>query len=782
MQMATNLQVQTNMSSPSKPNPRLKLLREETPNTPSTPGNTGSIPMGPDTPTYRELSSEEVRNSSTAGSGGALPQTPQTPGIEDGDDDVDEGDDVDDDDATAEDAEPDDASVDAGPVKKTGSTRGKRKHRGGGGFLDSGKRPRTLRTTNAKRDDYDSDWPSDAKGEDKIDMDGNLQGGRQFRLRTFTLPRHPTRHYILTMDVAKLLNFRDSYIFHMRNPDMPRIVASEADHQWLKDFAELPPRLNNRNVSLLTARAVFRKFGHRVVRHGRPVRDDYYEEGGIFQGSIPIMESDDDFTFRGDGLTRASGFMRREQRPDAPRPVFIARPIVGRDNSAMRCSENAAEFNSRLRAFRGIPFVDVHTGIDQVPAPALPPFPRSTSNLVVVQVERGTLASDNLVVEARPSVNDGKGYDKDKWISLPLSSDAYKYPLAVIPGQYQDTVSIFRTRFKFSNLEAERYEEVGWYPEDVKGGTFYCGDYITSAGRLCHRPVAAFGDICSVHKAIAEEMSPSYTDACVHCSSNIPPKAQQGHVQRVPPSWMLQCSRCKALHHPACLDIDHPVILTNIFVNNAKGLTWECNNCKTCVACSEVKDDDKLMICETCDKSYHTYCCDPPYLEIPHGPFMCTECATCTSCQAKPPPPAPKHREVEWRHAFAPTPSSPEKTMAPCLATYCNACWPHYLADRYCPFCMKVYGEESNNDESAMVCCDICDRWIHVACDTSLTEAQYQQLAADPEAKFTCSICDDERLHGLLKNKISQGRKPGHYRTVLNNGKKVVVPPLVTSV
>ena len=83
------------MSSPGKvgtTNPRLKVLREETPNTTtsSVAGDNESIGLGPDTPRGSELSNEETRNSSVPGSGN--PQTPQTPGMDDGDDDVgDEG-------------------------------------------------------------------------------------------------------------------------------------------------------------------------------------------------------------------------------------------------------------------------------------------------------------------------------------------------------------------------------------------------------------------------------------------------------------------------------------------------------------------------------------------------------------------------------------------------------------------------------------------------------------------------------------------------------------------
>ena len=39
----------------------------------------------------------------------------------------------------------------------------------------------------------------DEIGELKITKDGELLGGREFKIQTFTLPRHPTRHYVFAM-------------------------------------------------------------------------------------------------------------------------------------------------------------------------------------------------------------------------------------------------------------------------------------------------------------------------------------------------------------------------------------------------------------------------------------------------------------------------------------------------------------------------------------------------------------------------------------------------------
>ena len=38
----------------------------------------------------------------------------------------------------------------------------------------------------------------------------------------------------------------------------------------------LPSQLKNRAITLVLARNIFRVFGHKVVRRGRPIRDDYW--------------------------------------------------------------------------------------------------------------------------------------------------------------------------------------------------------------------------------------------------------------------------------------------------------------------------------------------------------------------------------------------------------------------------------------------------------------------------------------------------------------------------
>lgn len=39
-----------------------------------------------------------------------------------------------------------------------------------------------------------------------------------------------------------------------------------------------------------------------------------------------------------------------------------------------------------------------------------------------------------------------------------------------------------------------------------------------------------------------------------------------------------------------------------------------------------------MVICDVCDKGFHTYCLKPPVSNIPKNGFKCERCRICTDC------------------------------------------------------------------------------------------------------------------------------------------------------
>lgn len=50
---------------------------------------------------------------------------------------------------------------------------------------------------------------------------------------------------------------------------------------------------------------------------------------------------------------------------------------------------------------------------------------------------------------------------------------------------------------------------------------------------------------------------------------------------------------------------------------------WDEGVCKVC---GLDKDDDNVLLCDTCDSEYHTYCLNPPLVRIPEGNWYCPSC------------------------------------------------------------------------------------------------------------------------------------------------------------
>jgi hypothetical protein len=91
-------------------------------------------------------------------------------------------------------------------------------------------------------DDMQSDDEIDPVGEEKVTKDGYLLGGREYRFQTFTLGTS-SELYLFSLDASKLLGFRDTYIFFLRNPRIKRITGTEEDREHLRGLRILPSQL-----------------------------------------------------------------------------------------------------------------------------------------------------------------------------------------------------------------------------------------------------------------------------------------------------------------------------------------------------------------------------------------------------------------------------------------------------------------------------------------------------------------------------------------------------------
>lgn len=179
---------------------------------------------------------------------------------------------------------------------------------------------------------------------------------------------------------------------------------------------------------------------------------------------------------------------------------------------------------------------------------------------------------------------------------------------------------------------------------------------------------------------------------------------------------MLTCKSCDKKYHRSCLkawaqnrDLFH-------------WSSWTCPSCRTCEVCRRTGDPNKFMFCKRCDGAYHCYCQHPPHKNVSHGPYLCPKHTRCHSCGSNVPG---NGLSVRWFLGY----------------TCCDACGRLFVKGNYCPICLKVYRD---SEATPMVCCDICQRWVHCQCD-GISDERYLQYQVNNNLQYKCATCRGER-------------------------------------
>lgn len=142
--------------------------------------------------------------------------------------------------------------------------------------------------------DDEVDLPGDPEGETKVNKMGNLQGDREYRVRTFTILNRGDRLYMLSTEPARCIGFRDSYLFFQKHKLLYKIIIDDDAKRDLIERDLIPHSYKGRAIGVVTARSVFREFGAKIIVGGRKVVDDYNaqtaRERGDVEGEIAVPD------------------------------------------------------------------------------------------------------------------------------------------------------------------------------------------------------------------------------------------------------------------------------------------------------------------------------------------------------------------------------------------------------------------------------------------------------------------------------------------------------------
>ncbi|KAI8639326.1 chromatin remodelling complex Rsc7/Swp82 subunit-domain-containing protein [Parasitella parasitica] len=209
----------------------------------------------------------------------------------------------------------------------------------------------------------------DESGETKVDKFGRLLGGREYRVPTFTLPTRDNTLFMFSKDPAALLGFRDSFVFLKKNVKLIKVHIDNVEKGFLVDSNMLRSTFRTREISVVTARSVYKQFGHRIVRKGRKGRDDYYYTEEV--------DDEEELQSEEEPISKESA--------DRPTPL-LSLTEIGRNNLAHKptahdanvtqlnylhnAAVSARQFNTSLFAYRRAnpTNYDLLTNVYQIPA------------------------------------------------------------------------------------------------------------------------------------------------------------------------------------------------------------------------------------------------------------------------------------------------------------------------------------------------------------------------------------------------------------------------------
>ncbi|KAJ6137784.1 Chromatin-remodelling complex RSC SWI/SNF subunit Rsc7/Swp82 [Penicillium samsonianum] len=227
--------------------------------------------------------------------------------------------------------------------------------------------------------------PPDPIGATKVDENGHLQGGREYRVRTFKILGRGDRLYMLSTEPARCIGFRDSYLFFQKHKMLYKIIIDDEAKRDLIERDLIPHSYKGRAIGVVTARSVFREFGAKIIVGGKKITDDYDEaaarERGDVEGELVVPE--DRLPGPGETYNRnqyvawhGASSVYHTNAPAVPlvggKPVDTKkrRVPVTDDNWMLEHARAASNFNSKLAGMRrsnlgGV--YDVHTNIMQHP-------------------------------------------------------------------------------------------------------------------------------------------------------------------------------------------------------------------------------------------------------------------------------------------------------------------------------------------------------------------------------------------------------------------------------
>ncbi|XP_065185699.1 histone acetyltransferase KAT7-like [Sycon ciliatum] len=167
----------------------------------------------------------------------------------------------------------------------------------------------------------------------------------------------------------------------------------------------------------------------------------------------------------------------------------------------------------------------------------------------------------------------------------------------------------------------------------------------------------------SVTSLTTPEGLPITSVLCTYCTGDEDDN-KQGKFEA-----LVTCSRCHESAHPSCLPMSAEL------AEIARTYEWLCFSCKECMQCKSRTRQSKLLLCDFCDRGYHTFCLRPPLKEPPSGDWKCPHCSgeplpSVTTAAAAMTPTSATACSTERQKSGSPTAGTSVDGIMPLSAAY----------------------------------------------------------------------------------------------------------------
>lgn len=254
-------------------------------------------------------------------------------------------------------------------------------------------------------------------------------------------------------------------------------------------------------------------------------------------------------------------------------------------------------------------------------------------------------------------------YPARKAAKLESSSARRRYPVALIPGQYQDHYRVYTSQeLKYLPVNTVLYgppQELGsvYTHPGSDGSQSESEDSSGSDGSSCSS--SSGGSSPSEEAAengTTSGATPAGSNLCKICANADASKESEE---------LIVCSECGKMGHVTCLDI-LPEMAAAI-----KSYRWQCMDCKMCNICMATDNEEKMMFCDRCDRGYHSFCVG--IKTVPAGRWICRLCGRCATCNVN--TPGPEGPRVQWHHEYGRGPMPLDHKRS--VTIYCQSCYRH---------------------------------------------------------------------------------------------------------